>query len=455
MRIYIDNFRGFSDTYLPISDVNFFVGENSTGKSSLLGLIYLLSNPRFWFEHSFDVGDVRFGHFDDMVSVYSSDRSYFTIGFTAEQHLSQPNRRQPYGHLLKFREHEGAPVLSEFLYFDGKTAITVVSRNEQKGSHQYHYNFRELKGVGTEDALVRRVVAPFLKGKHLTDDRTEWIALEQENPRFKLRSGARMPGRPLVTSIMEIMVDISFDIRERTNERLDIGIMMPELFNDEVAWVAPIRTKPRRTYDEYKYEFTPEGEHTPYLIKRILSTRKAAVRFQRFLKAVGKESGLFESIKVNNYGRSSTSPFELDVVLNKKTLSVSNVGYGVSQALPVIVEAFAREEGSSIAIQQPEVHLHPKAQAALGDLLFELSGSEQKRFFVETHSDYLIDRYRIATRRSKKSTKPKSQVIFFERTTSGNKLHALPIDLHGNLPAKQPKKYRDFFIREEFKLLGF
>ena len=46
--IFVDNFRGFKETIVPLKDVNFLVGENSTGKSSLLGLIKLINSPRFW-----------------------------------------------------------------------------------------------------------------------------------------------------------------------------------------------------------------------------------------------------------------------------------------------------------------------------------------------------------------------------------------------------------------------
>lgn len=56
------------------------------------------------------------------------------------------------------------------------------------------------------------------------------------------------------------------------------------------------------------------------------------------------------------------------------------------------------------------VHLHPKAQAALGEVLFNLSILENKKFIIETHSDYMIDRFRISCRKSKKSIK--TQVLF-------------------------------------------
>ncbi|MDP6688819.1 MAG: AAA family ATPase [Alphaproteobacteria bacterium] len=89
------------------------------------------------------------------------------------------------------------------------------------------------------------------------------------------------------------------------------------------------------------------------------------------------------------------------------SVNIRNVGYGVSQSLPVIVEILSRSFGSRFAIQQPEVHLHPKAQAALGDLFYQLALVEEKRFIVETHSDFTIDRFMLNYRKKRNPIFPR------------------------------------------------
>ena len=69
--LFVDNFRGFTKTLLPIRDVNFFVGENSTGKTSILGLIKLLDTTQFWFNQRFNTDEVRLGNYKDIVSIGS------------------------------------------------------------------------------------------------------------------------------------------------------------------------------------------------------------------------------------------------------------------------------------------------------------------------------------------------------------------------------------------------
>ncbi|KWI50326.1 hypothetical protein WT72_24465 [Burkholderia pseudomultivorans] len=160
----------------------------------------------------------------------------------------------------------------------------------------------------------------------------------------------------------------------------------------------------------------------------------------------------------------------MKVDLGEVSLSLQNVGYGVSQALPVLVEVFIRGRGAAFNIQQPEVHLHPRAQAAFGDVVAELARTEDKVFFVETHSDFTIDRFRVNVRKNyaKDVNKAASldavgetfetegdfgQILFFERCERGNRISSIPILKNGDLSEEQPEKYREFFIHESLSLL--
>lgn len=104
-------------------------------------------------------------------------------------------------------------------------------------------------------------------------------------------------------------------------------------------------------------------------------------------------------------------------------------------------------------LQQPEVHLHPRAQAELATLIGHLVKVDQKRFIVETHSDYLIDRVRMDVR-DKKALNPEDvSILYFERGKSGVEIHSMGIDKGGNLQ-NVPPGYRKFFLDEERRFLG-
>src|SRR5208283_464791 len=123
--VYIDNFRGFSDTCIPILDVNFLVGENSTGKTSFLGLMKLLSGPNVFFRQRFDDEHIGFGGFSDMVSAHSSDKSYFRIGFVWEEQAEKKEKAIITGCLFTYEEERGLPHLSNCTFCRNDNTISL------------------------------------------------------------------------------------------------------------------------------------------------------------------------------------------------------------------------------------------------------------------------------------------------------------------------------------------
>jgi len=87
-------------------------------------------------------------------------------------------------------------------------------------------------------------------------------------------------------------------------------------------------------------------------------------------------------------------------------------------------------------------------------VLFELAVTENKKFVVETHSDFVIDGFRLKYGEKKTRQKPDSQTIFFERSDGGNILHEIRILDNGEISDSQPPAYREFFVKEQMRLLG-
>ena len=85
--IYIDNFRGFKEATIPLCDVNFFVGENSSGKTSILSLLKIISTHEFWmtidFNSTFSSHEIDLGNFEDMITNSSADekKKGFSVGY--------------------------------------------------------------------------------------------------------------------------------------------------------------------------------------------------------------------------------------------------------------------------------------------------------------------------------------------------------------------------------------
>src|SRR5262249_4368610 len=144
-------------------------------------------------------------------------------------------------------------------------------------------------------------------------------------------------------------------------------------------------------------DYSPEGDHVPKVLARLLSAEPSSASARQLRSALqrfGKESGLFQDIGIKKLGKGPDDPFQVQVAAGGPKVNLMDVGYGVSQALPVIVQSVLRRQNSLLLIQQPEVHLHPRAQAALGTFFVELATLGQDTLLVETHSDFLVDRVR-------------------------------------------------------------
>ena len=448
--LFVDNCRGFSDTYIDLQDVNFLVGENSTGKTSILWLANLMAEQQFWMSWDFTSVNPGYSHFSELVSVNAKDGSYFRIGLieTAyERQYRSPDSTAPKSEylafLLTFGNRDGRPYLSEMYYQLGNA---VVQLKAQKKRWWLTIDFDR-----PIPAISNRPFPPNSYRDSAVDLVGERIEMDPDVP-FMYALMNAVQERAKNQAKQNTKAKPSGVEGNRTSTAFSEVIASLVSMSEGMVWIAPIRTKPKRTYDEYLKDFSSEGEHTPYLIKRLLSRTKAAKAFHAYLQNIGRQSGLFEAVEIKRYDRKrADAPFELDIKLKGGTLGINTVGYGVSQSLPILVEIFARPRGTQFAIQQPEVHLHPRAQAALGDLFFELAATENKKFIVETHSDYLIDRFRARCKGS--STMPTAQLIFFERSKAGNVAHHMTISADGTLPESQPPGYREFFLNEALNVL--
>ena len=176
------------------------------------------------------------------------------------------------------------------------------------------------------------------------------------------------------------------------------------------------------------------------------------IELKKRLEEFGRSAGLFDEISIRRLGKRDTEPFQLQVRkfgghLKGPQRNLIDVGYGVSQVLPIIAELLRQDAPSMFLLQQPEVHLHPSAQAALGSLFCRVAGSG-RQLVVETHSDHLMDRVRMDVRDGKTPLKPDDvSILYFERRALDVRIHSLRMDEDGNL-LNAPENYHKFFMEE-------
>lgn len=420
-KLYVDNYKGFNNTFIPFRDVNFFVGDNSTGKSAILNLLTLLLDQKFWNNPNFNTDTIEMGYFDEIVNHYSSDKRYITIAIDFGRSDSKAY------YWMRFGAKKNIPSLVEYMLIIGKKTLKI-----KIDGNKLLYKSREIGQITFEEWVSQ-------SDEMICDKEIETYHLWKKD--FPLLS---------------ILLIWGSDMLETKDGSSSLQFMpLTNLVSGKYKGFAPIRAKVHRNYDSFIQSFSSEGSHIPVKLKDLISSKdNKDKKIITQLKKFGKQSGLFNNIKIINYNRRMHgSPYSIDILYDQHPVNIINVGYGVSQILPIVVE-MVTSENSFFSIQQPEVHLHPKAQAQFGEFLYVSAVEKKNRFLVETHSDYTINRYRyLMSKEGKKNVS--GQVVFFERTKNGIKVTPLPFASDGTFQKEPPKSYSRFFIDEEMKMLEF
>lgn len=425
MQIILEHFRSFSKRQgIPLRPLTLLVGENSSGKSSFLATVScIFDGIRFPGSPGFNEPPYNLGTFDTIATHkggrYGRD-DYFSIGFSDDEH-----RREV---IASYGNDHGNVLLK---------LLRIVNSN----------GILELKFSNTSVNATLQV---------LPDDGSRGERMELE---FQLDDSPLADRRTVVLDpnyLFHIMMRSHLKVEARRFEMAAYQIMRAGTlpFRSSFSF-APIRSKPRRTYDEFSDEYSPEGDHIPTLLARLLREEDSSAESQRVGKALvrfGVESGLFKRIIVKKLGKKSGDPFQVQVGIAGPPVNLSDVGYGVSQVLPIVVQSVLKTTSGILLLQQPEVHLHPRAQAALGTFFAELLAAKDRTFLIETHSDHLVDRIR---QEVANSTIPAEKVLilFFHKPHIETTVYPITLDANGNVE-NAPECYREFFLEEELKLLN-
>ena len=409
-----------------IRPLTFLVGENSTGKTTALACFQVLANYFCEREVDFNSDPYSMGTFKDIVRNSRKTEKAFTLGFTFE---------------------------------NGEVEWTV--------------KFVEKKD-GVEPA-VSSVTMKFTDGEVVfkTGDKPKrdacLVAFDEKQNQYQVDCG--------IDILTHLSLDIFLDFLEGQSEGKTALTKYLETHEDSLnsifrpweTWrtisvfsTSPIRSRPKRTYDLTRVFDDPEGSDVPmWLIEAKATRKKEWEALKGRLVDFGKRSGLFQNIEVKNLGGSIGNPFQLKVKVRAPNSNIIDVGYGVSQILPILVrildpdifqDRYIGKRPISL-LQQPEVHLHPRAQAELSSLLVMSASGGGQSFIVETHSDYMIDRARIEIKKG--NIRPEDvSLIYLEPKGRVVKAHNIRFDKMGNMEGV-PLHYREFFMTEYRQLMGF
>ena len=414
-----------------IRPLTFLVGENSTGKTTALACFQVLADYLRDGEINFNSHPYSMGIFRDIVRNSRKTEKAFTLGFTFK------DENEDIEWTVEFVEKEGGIEPSVRLvtlkFTDGEIVLSADNKSEVDIRLAFCNKKQNYYRADVDSNVLDRTRFPLLLDLLL----------------FKGEEVVKVFGNYL--SEKEEHVGLSW-------WKITEGIA--------VFSTSPIRSQPKRTYDPMREFDDPEGSDIPMRLMRIKATNKEKWEaLKARLIEFGKHSGLFQNIDVRNFGGSMGNPFQLIVKVRGPNSNVIDVGYGVSQILPILVNIFDQPVSRQrvyrsgrtpfFLLQQPEVHLHPRAQAELSSLLATAAGRRRggQSFIVETHSDYMVDRARVEIRKG--TIRPEDvSLIYLEPKRNVVNVHNISFDKMGNMEGVPPH-YREFFLKETDRLMGF
>ena len=227
---------------------------------------------------------------------------------------------------------------------------------------------------------------------------------------------------------------------------LSVKIIESSFLKEQINYVSPLRAYPKRYYFLDKANITTtldtlDGDTiTEVLRENEIVKRKVNKWFKNFSLEINVQAlqDIIHKLTVKQHGI---------------YLDITDVGFGISQILPIVVQGFFASNNTLTMIEQPEVHLHPKMQADLADLFIDMiktKGKKQKVFFIETHSEYLLKRLRRRISEGKKQNIQNEDVsiylIYSEKEDNCNTIKKLEVENKGNFEWPE-----DFYGGELFK----
>lgn len=244
-----------------------------------------------------------------------------------------------------------------------------------------------------------------------------------------------------------------FNIFTRLNYKV-IRENLDEILPQNIKHVGPLRFNPKRFYliennDNTKLWNTSDGEK----LTKILNDNK---------KLIGQINKWFDKFELEIDIKQIKSIIHSITVKDRGlNLDITDVGFGISQVLPVILQPYLANDNGIIIIEQPEVHIHPKMQSDLADLFVSLIKSSNKRFIIETHSEAFLKRLRrrISESEEKLSTSIESKDVslyFVEKKKYKNKnsySKLIPIEVSSKGMFDWPKDFRDNDIEDTIEFM--
>ena len=411
--IRVKNFKSWADSgEVKLAPLTGFFGTNSSGKSSLLQMLLLLKQT-IGSEAFLFFGDesslVNLGRFRDVIHGHDTDALLeLEYGCEPQEALAiEALGQRPDGATEEFP----GPIRHFTFNISGRGGANHFGVEH----FRYGLDSREVPEIQWRDNILSR---------------KDWFGEEQRwNVERMSRSQSYL---------------------------FNHGVLRPftSAFEHQFShlyYLGPTRVTPQRCYHwegEQPEDIGPWGDET---IDALLSarvdrlttpSRNGDVPIEERISGWLREMDLAHAFSLKRTGPRPGKNYELRIQQSPASPAVTlvDMGYGLSQFLPVLVFCYYAPEGSTLILEQPGMHLHPKVQSQLADLLIEVVTERNLQVLVESHSEHLLTRLQLRIAEEKIGAN-KAALYFCENKDGVSEMKSLELDEFGNIKNWPP----DFF----------
>lgn len=421
----IKNFKAWQDSGpIRLAPLTLLFGTNSAGKSSIPQLLLLLrqtieSRDR---ERVLNLGDksslVDLGTYSDIIFLHDLERILeFEIDWEMREDIeiedplsgdAWSSTKMAFSAAIKADRHS-QPIVEKMTYRVGETDQNPLFIGMQRRLKEAKYD---------------------LKAK-------PYHAVRQAGRAWPLPAPYNFHGFP----------DEAVAYYQNTGFVSDLTLRLQEMMKS-ILHVGPLREPPNRFYIWSGEQHLHVGQRGERAVEAILASRDRRFNWKpkqhlRSLEALVAERlrkmGLIHSFEVSPIAE-HRKEYEVLVQTQAKLpkVKLTDVGFGVSQVLPVLVECLCVPAGSVVIFEQPEIHLHPKVQADLADVFVDAIHAREDnkernvQFIVESHSEHFLRR--LQRRIAEESLQPNDAALYFVHTDKSQaRIEELDVDFFGNI----------------------
>ena len=215
-----------------------------------------------------------------------------------------------------------------------------------------------------------------------------------------------------------------------------------EQLTRQISYLGPLRSHPYRDYRWGGSRPLDVGQKGERVVEALLASRdfglppfENGTTYLVELKVAEwlKKLRLIDSFEINLVSEASRLyQVEVRKTSDSPPVLITDVGFGISQILPVIVLCYYVPKGSIIIFEQPEIHLHPSAQSGLADVFIDAIKTRGIQIILESHSEHLLRRLQRRIAEEKLSTDDVA-LYFCEYERDQSHFKELEVDLYGNI----------------------